>query len=198
MKKWDAVLLKAFLYGIPLLIAYAFFAYSVDWQNVERSGGYLRTIYDVGGMVLGLWMILSFSLSVRLVVSSVFRKTVLAKLTLLRERDERESFLTGIAARETMLTSIAILIFLFCLSCFQFSLNQLPPEQAVDGKTKAISIGVKFDLFAGEKATNAGESSPEHSIVAYNGLPFSTSSVIVGLLLWQIISYNYSMRRLMK
>lgn len=152
MKKWDAVFLKCFLYGIPLLTAYAFFAYASDWQSAEHSDGYLRMIYDVGGMVLGLWMILSVSLSVRLIISGAFRETVLARLTLLKERDEREAFLTGIAAREAMLTSIAILIFLFCLSCFQVSLYQLPPEQAVDGKTKAISIGMKFEIFADEKA----------------------------------------------
>ncbi len=198
MKKLDSVLLKSFLYGLPVLIGYAVFAYSVDWRTVGRSNDYLKTLYDLGGLVLGLWMIVSVALSVRLVASGVFRERVLVKLTLINERDERETFLSGRAAKETLLTSIAVLVFLFCLSCFEVSLYRLPPDQTVDGKARVISLGVKFELVDHATTKNSDESLQKENIVAYSGLPFSNSSVIMGLIIWQIISYNYSIRRLMK
>ena len=187
MKKWDLVLLKGFLYGLPLVVGYAVFAYSVEWQAVEPDRG-LRTVYDAGGLVLALWMLISVLISIRLVLSTQFREMVLVKLTFLKERDEREAYLTGRAAKDTMLTSMAILIFLFCLSCFQVSLHKLPPEQAIDGKTRAISLGVKFELFDTATTKNTNESL----------LPFSSSSLLLGLLVLQVASYNYSMKRWMK
>jgi hypothetical protein len=42
------------------------------------------------------------------------------------------------------LTSLAFLILLFCLSCFQVSIYRLPPEKAVDGKTGIVSLGLGF------------------------------------------------------
>lgn len=198
MKKWDMVLLKGFLYGLPVVVGYAVFAYCVDWRTVGRSNEYLKSLYDFGGLVLGLWMMISIALSVQMVVSKEFRDSVLVKLTLIKERDERETFLTGRAAKEVFLTSIAILIFLFCLSCFEVSLYRLPPDQAVDGKARVISLGVKFELFDQATLKNGDGSLQKESIIAYSGLPFSHSSVILGLLFWQIIAYNYSMKQLMK
>jgi len=155
-------------------------------------------LYDLGGLVLGLWMIVSVALSVRLVVSGVFRERVLVKLTMIKERDERETFLSGRAAKETLLISIAILMFLFCLSCFEVSLYRLPSDQAVDAKARVISLGVKFELVDHAISKNSNESLQQEDIIVYSGLPFSNSSVIMGLIIWQIIAYNYSIRRLMK
>lgn len=187
MKTGDLALLKGFLYGLPLVVVYAIFAYSVEWQTVGMDHG-LRILYDIGGLLLAVWMLISILISVRLVVSAQFREMALAKLTLIKERDERESFLTGRAAKETMLTSMAILILLFCLSCFQVSLQNIPPEQVVDGKTRSLSLGVKLELFDNATTRNGNESL----------LPLSSSSLLLGLLVVQIASYNYSMKRWMK
>lgn len=188
MKKCDSALLKSFLYGLPVIIGYAVFAYSVDWQAAGQTGSGLRTVYNAGGLVLALWMLISVLICVRLVVSAQFRETVLAKLTLIKERDEREAYLTGRAAKNTMLTFMAILIFLFCLSCFQVSVHKLPPEQMVDGKTKAVTLSVKFELLDTAASKTANESL----------LPLSSSSLLLGLLVLQVAFYNYSMKRLMK
>jgi len=143
-------------------------------------------------------MILAVSLSLRLLFSGSFREATLAKLTLIKERDERESFLTGRAAKATMLASIAILIFLFCLSCFQVYYYTLPPEQVVEGKTKVISLGMRLDLFADEASKAADAAAGGKSLWSYSGLPFSSSSIILGLIIWQIGFYHFSIKRMMK
>jgi len=134
MKRLDSIVLKTFLYGLPAVIALAVFALPYNPETINRAPAYLRLLYNFSGFVFGAWMVFAVYLSVRLMVSSAFRDKVLAKLTFIRERDEREVILTGKAARTTLLTSLAILIFLFCLSCFQVSIYRVSPEKAIDGK----------------------------------------------------------------
>lgn len=198
MKKVDAVLLKVFLFGLPLLIVYAVFFYAYTMENAAMAGGLVEWLYNFGGLVFGALMALSVYLSFRLLVSGTFRETVLARLTLMRERDEREAMLTGKAAKTAMLTSLAILIFLFCLSCFQVSVSTLPPELAVDGKNKMISLGLSFNLLENAPPKVPGEGPQRGDIVSYTGLPFSSTAVILGLIVWQIIAYNYAMRRMLR
>jgi len=116
----------------------------------------------------------------------------------MRERDERESILTGKATKATFLTTLAILIFLFCLSCFQISIYRVPPDRAVDGKTGFVTLGLGFSLLEHEKQARPVDNIPKENILTYRGLPISSESIILILILWQIISYNYSMRRLIK
>jgi hypothetical protein len=143
-------------------------------------------------------MMVSLYLSVRLMVSGPFRDQVIAKLTFIRERDEREALLTGKATRTTFLTSIAILILLFCLSCFQLSIYRVPPERAVDGKTGIVSLGVGFSLLERPKQVRPEDTIQKKDIFSYTGLPVSSTTVILMLIVWQIVSYNYWMRRLIK
>jgi hypothetical protein len=198
MKRRDAILLKAFLYGVPLVIITAVFCYFYSLGTWGRGAGQLKLLNTLAGLILGLWMLLTICLCVRLLVSGSFRNKVLAKLTFIREGDEREVMLTGKATKATFLTSLAILIFLFCLSCFQVSIYQVPPERAVDGKTRMLSLGFGCHLLESSKPTPPHETLQKTDIFTYAGLPVSSTGVILLLIIWQIISYNYSMRRLIK
>ena len=198
MKRLDSMLLKVFLYGLPAIIVFAAFSYSYSLGIVNHANIYLKLLNSFAGLIFALWMTLSLYLSVRLMISWPFRDQVIARLTFIRERDEREAILTGKAARTTFLTSLAILIFLFCLSCFQVSIYRLPPERAVDGKTGIVSLGLGFNLLEHSKQDRPKEIIEKKDIFSYTGLPVSNTTVILMLIVWQIISYNYSMRRLTK
>jgi hypothetical protein len=198
MKRFDSTLLKAFLYGLPAAVIFAAFAYCYSVGVVNSSHVYLRRLNTLAGIIIAAWMVLSLYLSVRLMVSGPFRDQVLAKLTFIRERDEREAILTGKATRTTFLTSLAILIFLFCLSCFQVSIYRVPPERAIDGKTGMVSLGLGFSLLEQPKRDMARDTLERKDIFSYTGLPVSSTTVILLLILWQVISYNYCMRRLVK
>jgi hypothetical protein len=196
MKRFDSMLLKVFLYGLPAVVVFAAFSYSYSLGVVNHAYVYLRLLNGLAGLVIAVWMTLSLYLSVRLMVSGPFRDQVIAKLTFIRERDEREAILTGKATRTTFLTSLAILIFLFCLSCFQVSIYRVPPERAVDGKTGIVSLGLGFSLLEHSKQDTPKDTIEKKNIFSYTGLPVSNTAVILMLIGWQIISYNYSMRRL--
>lgn len=196
MKRFDSILLKVFLYGLPAVVAFAFYTYFYKagvFNHAQKFSGFLN---GLGGLVLIIWMVLSLYLSVRLMVSETFRDQVIARLTFIRERDEREALLTGKATRTTFMTSFAILIFLFFLSCFQLSIYKVPPEMAVDGKTGCISLGFSFSMLEQSKPKMPADLIEKEYIFNYMGLPLTSTTLILLLILWQIISYNYSMRRL--
>ena len=198
MKRLDPLLLKVFLYGLPAVIVFAAFAYFYSSDVVNHASICFKLLNSFAGLVIAGWMTLSLYLSVRLMVSEPFRDQVIARLTFMRERDEREALLTGKATRTTFLTSLAILIFLFCLSCFQISIYRVPPERAIDGKTGIISLGLGFNLLAPTKQDSPEDIAEKRDIFSYTGLPVSSTTVILMLIVWQIVSYNYLMRRLTK
>jgi len=53
-------------------------------------------------------MALSLYLSIRLMISEPFRDHVLARLTFMRERDEREALLTGKATGTTLILMLIL------------------------------------------------------------------------------------------
>lgn len=198
MKRVDSMLLKVFLCGIPVIAVLACFAYLYSTGAVSHHAGFNRLLNNFTGLALALWMVLSIYLCVRLVVSGSFRDQVIAKITFIRERDEREAILTGKAAKTAMLTSLAFLILLFCLSCFHVSIYKVPPENAVEGKTRFLTLSFGFDLLKHGKQDRPEERIQKQDIFSYRGLPVSGTTVILMLIVWQIIAYNYSMRRLMR
>jgi hypothetical protein len=198
MKRFDSTLLRVFLYGLPAVVVFAAFAYSYSSGVVNHANVYLRLLNSLAGLVIAMWMTLSLYLSVRLMVSGPFRDHVIARLTFMRERDEREVILTGKATRTAFMTTLAILIFLFCLSCFHVSIYRLPPESAVDGKTRMVSLDLGFNLLEHSKQGKPKDTIEKKDIFSYAGLPVSSTTVILLLIVWQIISYNYSIRRLAK
>ncbi|MDB9822669.1 hypothetical protein OAC89_03120 [Deltaproteobacteria bacterium] len=198
MKRLDSMLLKVFLYGLPAFVVFAAFAYSYSIGVINHAYIYLKLLNSLAGLVIAIWMTLSLYLSVRLMLSGPFRDQVITRITFIRERDEREAILTGKATRTTFMTSLAILIFLFFLSCFQVSIYRVPPEKAVDGKTGMVSLGLGFNLLEQSGQDTPEDTIEKEDIFSYTGLPVSSTTLILMLILWQIISYNYSMRRLTK
>jgi hypothetical protein len=196
LKKSDVRLLKGYLYGLPVLGLAALITRIDDFQAALAASGSIKILYDLFGLMVAIWMALTVYLGMRLLLSERFREEVLSKITFIKERDEREVMLAGRSAKATMLTTLAVLLFAFCLSCFQISYYRLPPEQAVDGKTRAVELGLKFELI--DRPQQAGAEDGRQNIVAYTGLPVSNSALILGLIAWQIAAYNYSLRRLTK
>ncbi len=196
MKRLDTLLLKVYLYGLPAVVIFAVLSHLYGLGSLEQTGGANKILHNFEGLVLAVWLVLSLYLSVRLIVSGSFRNKVLARMTFIRERDEREAALTGKAARTTFLTSLAVLILLFCLSCFHVSFYRLPPEKAVGGKTGVVSLGFGFKVWGTPQQEPGKGALQGKSIISYNGLPVSTMTVILFMIICQIACYNYTIHRL--
>lgn len=197
MNRADSVLVRVFLYGLPIIAIFGVFSYSYNTGIIDHATGAAQFFNKLAGLFYAIWMTLSIVLSIRLMASGPFRDQILSRLTFIRERDEREVMLTGKATKTTFLTTLAVLMFLFCLSCFQVSIYRVPPEKAVNGKTGFVTLGLTCNLF--ENSKQAGTHSEEclkQDIFTYSGLPISSTTIILGLFIWQICSYNITMRRL--
>ncbi len=197
MNRADSVLVKVFLYGLPIIAIFGVFSYSYNTGIIDHTTDAAQFFNKLAGLLYATWMTLSIFFSVRLMVSGPFRDQVLSRFTFIRERDEREVMLTGKATKTTFLTTLAILMFLFCLSCFQVSIYRVPQEKAVDGKTGFVTLGLTCNLL--EHSKQAGAHNDEllkQDIFTYSGLPISSTAIILGLFIWQICSYNVTMRRL--
>lgn len=197
MKRFDSLLLKIFLVGVPIMAGMGIFAYFYANGMVKHSG-FIEYMNGLAGLLIAIWMLLSLYLSARLVLCGEFRDMVMSGLTFVRERDERESMLAGKAAKTAFLTTLSLLVFLFFLSCFHVSVYRVPQEYAVDGKTGHITLGVGFNLLDRDSRELPESMARRMDIFSYTGLPLSSSAVILILIVWQLVSYNCSMRRLMK
>lgn len=198
MKRLDTRLLKIFLYGLPIIAMLAIFAYAYSTGIIRQDVDYYEALNRFTGLFLAVWVLLAFYLSLRLIISGPFRDQVLARLAFMKESDEREAILTGKATRTTFLTSLAMLILLLFLSCFQFSIYRVPPEEAVNGKTGKVTLGFGFYLLEREKQGKFTETGRRENIFSYTGLPISSEAMILLLIAWMITSYNYSIRRSIK
>ncbi len=196
MRKSDSVLLRVFLCGLPLAGGFAVFCRFYGMERVDRNV-YLTVINGIDGLVFALCMLICIYFSIRLIVSGPFRDRTLARLACMRERDEREAMITGRATKFAFLSSLAILILLFCLSCFHVSVYRVPPEKAVGGKTGVVALGAGFDFFE-HSGTDKAVDSGRKNLFVYEGLPLSTPVVILILIMWQVVAFNYSARRLAK
>ncbi len=197
MKRYDSVLLRVFLWGIPVIAIMAFSAGYGDWKSADPAG-WLNLLNRGFGIILALWMGLALFLSLRLTLSEPLRDAVLTRLTFIRERDEREELLTGRATKATFLMSLAVLILLFGLSVIQVSVYRVPPERAIHGKTGMVTLGAGFSLLDQSERKITGAVVPRRDIFSYAGLPLSSSAVILILIVGQILFYNVSVRRLIR
>ncbi|WP_346355593.1 hypothetical protein [Azotosporobacter soli] len=193
MKRFDRWTLKGFLYTLPLVIVYGIALLIFELEAAAKTNATAEFFYDLSGVVIGMMMLMALYLAARLLFSAAFREMVLMKLTFVPERDEREVQLSASAAKRTLLSTLALLLLLLCLSCFQIEVAPLPPEQMTNGQTKQLSLGINFQLL-----NNGPQKESGLSFISYTGLPLSASALIVGLLIWQVAVYNYMMRRLLK
>ena len=187
MKKIDLVTFKIFVLGLPFVLALALATNMIEAFRTNDS------INSLCGLVFGTWMALALYVSMRLIFSSDLRTNVLARVSLFKERDEREAAVTASATRNSFLTTLAVLIFLLCLSMFEIAVYKLPPEQAINGKSGTISLGVYFSPLTAPVA--ATDSKSQLDYFRYNGLPLSNSAITLILILWLLGSFNYFARK---
>ncbi|MGL6016023.1 MAG: hypothetical protein ACRCZU_08050, partial [Selenomonadaceae bacterium] len=103
MKKFDAIVMKAFLYELPVLVVFILTCMIMPLEKMAQENFYVNLWYQFGGFyIFGSSLLTALYISMKLLLAPNFRQLVLAKLTFMRERDEREVGLTGQAAKNTM------------------------------------------------------------------------------------------------
>ena len=190
MKKFDQLICKIFLYGLPVAIGLAVFSSYITFQHLSEYSQPVQSLYNFSGFIFGAWISFSLYLSLRLIFSSQFRDNILLRLSFFKERDEREEFVSAKATKNTYLVTLALLICFLCLSVFQVSIYRVPAEMASNGKTGTVSLGLSLDLLDHRDSNEILKENASKEYFTYQGLPLSKTAIFLFLILLQVVAYN--------
>ena len=118
---------------------------------------------------------------------------LLKRLANIKERDEREALITGIAAKSSFLATLALLIFLIGVTSLTVEVRNLQPHEiSADGHKRTISIGTDFSLLDRKEVAVAGA---QPALISKSGIPISKIGILVLILAWQILTFVLRARR---
>lgn len=177
---------KYVFYSLPAVIACA--VWSTLVQNTNSYKGLLAILWELLSFNILLWFLALFLIICTLTFSKRFRESLLPKWTFLSERDERESLLSGNAARNTYLATIALTFLMLFLTSFQFGLRDLPVNEQIDGKTQSLSISLKLNLLE-EKHKSLNK-------IGFSEIPLTKQAILLLILTWHIGSFALTRRRI--
>ncbi len=144
-----------------------------------------------------IWSLVSLGLTISMFFSKNLRNTVLARLSGMKERDEREVQIVGKALKSSYLTTMTILLCLLSISFIQITFAKKSPANLGPRELSgSISLGFYAEFSDPEALVTKKDGYDIY--FQYNDVPLSTSSLVIFLLIWQIASYRYVSRRALR
>lgn len=184
-----------------LVLSIPFVVWIVSWAINLTSNGekYVEPktfLWEILSWNFIVWFVLLVYLIFSLVFWGKFRETILTSLTFSKERDERESFISGRASKATFYSTLSIIILLFFLSGLHLHIYRKPKEEAIDGKRGTITIGYSFNFVnSAKKDIEVFDNSKNEKILVIDGIPFTQEALILFLILYHIASYHIFTRK---
>lgn len=193
--KINMFICKYLIVSIPFVIATVTWALSLT--NGKEFHEPSSLLWDIAGWHFITWFILLVYFIMSLVFWSAFREKILTILTFSKERDERESYISGKASKATFYSTLAILILFFFLSGLHLHIYKKPKEEAIDGKRGTITIGYSFSFVnsAKTKDLEVFDQSKNEKILVVDGIPLTQESILLFLILYHVISYHIFTRK---
>ena len=195
MNKLCGNLKNYLVYGaIPVL---ALIVWSIFLRHdIAQSNVAVRALHEILSYNLMIWFVALIGYMVSLIVIPNFRENTLRYLANLKERDEREEYITAKAARSAYIATLSLTLFFLFFSLFSFhysTLTKVTPNQP--GHSVTVSFGYK--IFAESQTTQPAVQgvSPVFDSTSY---ALSGSTLLILLLVWQLLMFNLSARRLAK
>lgn len=177
---------------IYLLIGFPFVLACMVWQTFYKGGeGFIWTLFAFNTM---FWFLMLIVFLVLLVVSPKAREKTIVHLAHLKERDEREEYITGKAARKVYISTLSLTLLLLFLSIFKLQISHIKPTEA-NKHSLSVSIGCSFNLLDQSKESMPHKPAGE---VLFESEEYSLSkfSMILILLIWQLASFHLYARSL--
>ncbi len=195
MNKVDSVLLKFVTFAVIPVVILLMWGSTDDPVSLSMSSGVTRLIWDFLGWILMFWIASMLYVVIKMVIVKSFRESILSRVARIKERDEREGYIAGEAAKFSVLSTLAVMFLLLFFSLFTVKVGKYPEGSRGPDKHGFISIGMNFHPFATDKK-NKEVKSDGQEIFSYTGLPLSSSVVMILMIFWQLGSYQVVVRRL--
>ncbi len=191
MKKFNQYLQKYLVYGSPFVMALVAWDYirPMPHRTAPESSLILKCLWEVMSWNLILWFLALIIFMVMLVINKESQEQSVKFLAGIKERDEREQLVTGIAARTSFVATTSLLIFLLFMSCFTLRIAK-NPDASVDGKKSSLTIGFKLDAASMQEPTNE-----DGVMYERKDIPLSKSGIILLILIWQVTAFRIKVRK---
>lgn len=164
--------------------------------SIAESNLLVRVIHEILSYNIMIWFATFILFMIGMVIIPDVREKSLRRLANLRERDEREEYITGKAARSSYVATLSLTIFFLFFSMFNFHYSKLE-KSSPDKPGHSVGIGFGYRVFAEtvtDKQTVKGVS-PVFDSTSY---ALSGSTLLLILLGWQLLFFNLSARKLSK
>ena len=156
-------------------------------------------LYSAALVQIIIWNLTSLILSISMFFFRNTREIVLKKLSGIKERDEREVQIVGKALRASYLGTMTILLFILFMSLIKVEVYIKPINNAEPDKphhSMTINAGIGNEIINPKAIITKKKGYTSYFL--YGDIPFSSSGLILILLIWQIISFRIVSRRASK
>ena len=191
MLKVNRFILRYLIYSLFFVILFIIWSYLGGMGNTPEHL-LLLILYEVLNWNLVIWFLVLLYFPFALIFSSQFRELILTTLAHIKERDERESFITGQASRFAFLSTLALLVLFLVFSTVFIRYDRFPAGKSFNNHRNRISIDFNYKLFQ----LDAVKRTLEDGTVSWsNSLPITRQGSILLLIIWQVLSYHYFARK---
>lgn len=191
MNKLNFYIQKYLIWALPVVVLTVIWSLFQSDLEIRQQGSFaLTALWEVMSWVLMVWFLSLFIFMVLLVFRKDTQEATIKHLAGIKERDEREQIIMGLAARRSFVATTALLIFLFFLSCFTLSIAKLP-DNSVDGKKSSLSIGFNFSS-TDQKTTSSNDGK---IMFEHHDIPLSKSAILLIVIVWQVSVFRFKARQ---
>jgi len=166
-------------------------------MNYVNNVIFNNTFNSIAMAQIMVWHLVSLFYSVSMLFSRNNREIFIKKLSGVKERDEREVQIVGKALRASYLTTMAILVVLLFISMVHIEVSKMSADRVEPGEPRGwAGLAVGFETLVPDALITQKEGYDVY--FESHGLPLSMTIVILILLVWQIVSFRFVIRRAMK
>jgi hypothetical protein len=196
MKKVNMWLQNYLVFSLPFVVVCEIWGSIQSDREILVNGSFLeKAAWEVLSWNLMIWFLCLIIFLILMVFVPSTRDIVTRRIANIKERDEREIYITGQASKKAFTSTLSLLVFLFFISIFTFNVSKIPPEEIINNRAKSLSIGFNFKLTDDPKIEKdqAGQ-----VLMESKDIPLSKSAILLLLIVWQISMFGFSARKIAK
>jgi hypothetical protein len=194
MNKIDKILGKYFLFALPLTGLFSVAKFLYETNGLLKNQTILTYLNNFFGLILMVWILVSFYLVIKMIIKKSFRDQTLKKLMRIKDGDERESLISGSAAKMSMLSTFALMTLLLFLSTMTLSIGKIQGEKLLQNNENHF-ISISFEPFFMNKEHKILNVKNQTEVLTYSALPLPTSIILLLLFCWQLTAFHLIARK---
>lgn len=186
-------IVKIFSYYLVITFPAVILVLASGISPINRLVSDTSPLWDMVSIVFISWFVILFLFLISLILSSTARENTLKRLANLKERDEREEYITGKAARAAYISTMSVMIFFLFFSIFNLRVTKLlPNDQLRYGHHYEFQMSVDYNFFSKATKNNITDA----TVLFDSGRFYPSSASIIFILLgWQLLSFNLAARK---